>query len=186
MLLNRTLTFIVAALMIVCFTATSLGKEIEGNARVNGTIFGTNVKLTTARFDGSILEIFEGDSWGQNPSLVIFLFDEAKSVAPNKSINIKRKSKNLSPHVHVRFEPKGSEKIQTKIFSKDYAMSIRFQKTKRGFLPARFELSEPKSNTKLDGFFFLKQGSSPNAIGQSGTGQSGTVRSGGGSGSRSR
>lgn len=156
MLLNRTFTFVIAALMILCLTATSVGKEIEGNARVNGKIYGTDVKLTTAKFDGSILEIYEGDSWGQNPSLLIFLFDDAKLVAPNKSIKIKPSSKS-APHVHARFKPKGQENVKTKVFMDDYSMTIRFQKPKRGFLPAKFELSEPNGKTKVEGFFFLKQ-----------------------------
>lgn len=158
MLLNRTFTFILASIMILVLTATSLGKEIEGNARVSGKICGTDVKLTTAKFDGSILEIYEGDGWGFNPSMLIFLFDNGKLVAPKKSIKIEPSSKKMAPHIHSRFKVEGQKHVEmADIAMKDYSMSIRFQQVKRGFLPAKFKISIPEQDTELEGFFFLKQ-----------------------------
>lgn len=142
--------------IITLSLAVSVDAEKLGNARVKGVLYDHDVKLSSARYENRILEIYEGDSWAGHQSLLVFLFD--KEVAPGKSIRVKPKSDAMQPHVHSRYQTKSG--IVSEVVMGDYEMTIRFgKKFKRGYLPATFKLEmlDEDARTELNGFFFLRQ-----------------------------
>lgn len=144
---------ILLSVILACFPSNVLSDEI-GNAQVKGVLYGTKVHLKSASVDGGMLEIYEGDSWAFNSSLLIFLFDQKDNVAPGKTIRVDGKKQFSNPHVHCRF--KNGKDVKCEIAMDGYKMTIKFEQPIRGYLPARFKLTIPgKKKTELTGKFFL-------------------------------
>ena len=145
----------VLAFLAFCFAADTSAKEPE-NARVSGTLNGKQVNLTTAKYDKThhAIEIYAGNNWGWNDSLLIFLFkDLSKKVAPGNKIQIDSSSTD-TPHIHRRVR---TSDVDSEIIMSDYKMTLHFaDKRVRGYLPAKIKLSIPKDKTNVSGDFYLR------------------------------
>ena len=147
------LTIVLLALVSLSLSAVAKKQPTS----VRGTIMGAKANMTTAKYSNNILEIFEGDSWGTNPSILIFLFDHAKSFAPGKTIKVTPKSTGSNPHLHCRYRKKGEETLPCEIFTSGYTLSITFAKKKVGkSLRGQFKLDVPGKKTKLGGMFTVE------------------------------
>jgi hypothetical protein len=125
-------------------------------ASIDGSIHGTAVNLTQARYQQA-LELYSGDSWSANPSLLIFLFaDEEQSIAGKRFEFNAHSFTDGQPHVHLRWRDPDSGEIKTEIASRNYDMSLIFSAAdNQGNLTAT--LAFAKDTTQINGSFTLKQ-----------------------------
>lgn len=126
-------------------------------ASVNGKIQGTDVNLLNAEFDGE-LAIFEGDGWGWNPSLLIFLFLDEGEVPENSTFTVNSEAglEMSNPHVHYRWRNPDSGEIEVDAKMQGYAMTLTFGELDRDMLPGTIEFSLPGGDTRVSGTFRAK------------------------------
>lgn len=159
--MNRKCAILLLSMFVLFgFGVGEAASDELGNARIQGTIYGTKVKLTSAKFDGGQLELYAGDGWAFNPSVLMFLFDHKKDVVPGKTIRISNKKKFSNPHLHCRFVDPKTKKIDCEMAMNEYQMVIKFGQPIKGYLPGEIKLKVPGPRpTELQGKFFLKMAS---------------------------
>lgn len=139
--------------------ASSLEAPSSTEGPVVGTIKGTEVTLSNAEFDGQ-LAIFEGDGWGWNPSLLIFLFLDEGIVPEGQTFEIDQESSfGLNPHIHYRWratDAGGEEKIETEIAVNKYEMKLVFGNIEGDELPGTITFSVLDEDTNVSGTFRAK------------------------------
>ncbi|MCP4900687.1 MAG: hypothetical protein GY906_27300 [bacterium] len=132
--------------------------EIEDNvdrdAGVIGRIRGSAVTLSASAFDGD-LAIYEGDGWGWNPSLLVFLFLDDKTPPEGQSIVVAASEGQASsnPHVHFRWRDPLTEDIEVDSVMEDYSLTIEFGSVVDGYLLGHIEFSVPGEETGVSGSF---------------------------------
>ncbi len=138
-------------------TAQTTEREQSRNTpsgAVAGKIRGTGVELMNAKFDGN-LAIFEGDGWGFNQSLLIFLFLDEGKIPENREFVVKDSGGHRAgnPHVHYRWRDPESDQITTDVAVQGYDMRLAFGKVTDGELPGTIEFSGPGEATRVQGSF---------------------------------
>lgn len=121
---------------------------------VVGQIRGTSVSLETSEFDGD-LAVFEGDGWGWNPSLLIFLFLEDKSPPIGQVISVDPTDdlSHSNPHVHFRWKNPESDQIDVDSVMDGYRMRLSFDAIEAGYVTGTLEFSVPDEATEVSGSF---------------------------------
>ena len=123
---------------------------------VTGTIRGTQVKMTGAKLDRQLV-IFEGRSWGFNPSLVIFFFGKFTGDPAGRTMEVKADvGTGMRAHVHYRWKNPDTDNLDVKIMMEEYDLKIVFGQPKDGFLPGTIAFSIPGEKTKVSGSFRAK------------------------------
>ena len=126
---------------------------------VKGRIRGTEVTLDNAELSNNSLAIYAGDSWGSNPSVILFIFDIKDGAIPdNKSFSREPKSDPGAPtvHVHYRWKDPESGDIKTEVHTRDYHLELRFGRHKDKTIPGAILLEIPDKDTHLEGNFNAK------------------------------
>lgn len=127
-------------------------------ARVNGAIRGTEVQLSSAEWSNA-LAIYEGDGWGFNPSLLIFLFLKDGELPQDRTITVSAGDQSYNnPHVHYRWSAPRSDKIETEIVTRDYDMLLKLGKASDGRVSGEIEFSVPGEDTRVAGSFEIDLG----------------------------
>jgi len=140
--------------MSVSAVADESINESKGAATVKGTLFGTEVVLDSAAYDGQ-LSLSQGDGWAWNPSLLIFLFLDEGEVPVGKTIEVPAQEasfENPTPHVHCRWNNTHGE-LETEVATSDYEMTIKFGEVEDGHLPGEIHFAIPGKDTRLTGTF---------------------------------
>jgi len=129
------------------------GVEIPG-AIPSGMIHGEAFVSTSAKIDHGILTIRDGKGFHPEHAVMIFLFLKKGETAEGKSFNVTTTSGFGSPHIHMKWKPKGSKVPKTKMFMKDYVMRLKFGFIKNGELPGKIYLCMPdKEKSYVAGSF---------------------------------
>jgi hypothetical protein len=126
---------------------------------VKGRIRGTEVTLDNAELSNNNLAIYAGDSWGSNPSIILFIFDIKDGAIPDdKSFSREPKSGPGAPtvHVHYRWKDPESGDIKTEVQTRDYHLELRFGRHKDKTIPGAILLEIPDKDTHLEGNFNAK------------------------------
>jgi hypothetical protein len=123
----------------------SNGKEnTASNAQsdVAGTVRGTDVTLANATFDGD-LAIFDGDGWGFNPSVLVFLFLDEGEIPAGREIVVNADDgiQMGQPHVHYRWRDPTSGEISSEALVEGYDMKLIFGQARGDILPGKIEFS---------------------------------------------
>ena len=127
--------------------------QIEpGKANISGKLFGADVNLDTARFNGQ-LSLSGGGAMATNSSIFVFLFLDDESVPAGKTFKVSESDRDAkTPHLHCRFpDTTGDTKLE--MLTGGYNMTIRFGEIENGFLPGEFELEVPGKDASLRGQF---------------------------------
>jgi hypothetical protein len=124
---------------------------------VGGKIEGTQVQLTGAEFDGD-LALYEGDGWGWNPSVLIFLFLDNGEIPENRTFEIQPSDglEMSNPHIHYRWRNEQSGDIDVDMTMKGYDMKLSFGTMEAGVLPGTIEFGVPGEETRVAGNFRAK------------------------------
>ena len=164
---NRALTFGLVALFLgACSgdsgrsdqrTATGEKVAVAAAGAVGGKIEGTQVQLTGAEFDGD-LALYEGDGWGWNPSVLIFLFLDNGEIPENRTFEIQSSDglEMSNPHVHYRWRDERSGDIDVDMTMQGYDMKLSFGTMEAGMLPGTIEFVVPGEDTRVAGEFRAK------------------------------
>lgn len=125
-------------------------------ARVSGTIKGSNVELTNAEWSHT-LSIYEGDGWGFNPSVVVFLFLDEGQLPVDRTFNVKTTDENHgSPHIHYRWRDPEKGNIETEIVTGDYNLLLKFGPADNRRVAGEIFFSMPGKNTDVGGTFEIE------------------------------
>lgn len=124
---------------------------------VGGQIRGTDVQLTASEFDGE-LALFEGDGWGWNPSMLIFLFLDEDEIPENQTFDVSADAglDMSNPHVHYRWRDPHSGDIEVEVTMQGYDMTLAFGAVEGDALPGTIEFTLPNENTRVAGEFRAK------------------------------
>ena len=124
---------------------------------VTGTIRGTQVKMTGAKLDRQLF-IFEGRSWGFNPSLVILFSGKFTGDPAGRTMEVKADAAFavIDAQVHYRWKNPDTDNLDVKIMMEEYDLKIVFGQPKDGFLPGTIAFSIPGEKTKVSGSFRAK------------------------------
>lgn len=120
---------------------------------VSGLIRGTEVELTHAEYDGT-LSIYQGEGWGYNPSLLLFMFFDDDEIPAGRTIEISvaDQAEDDTPHVHYRWQDDSGE-IQAEAVMRHYRMRLSFGEVEGDVLPGSIEFSVPGEETRVQGRF---------------------------------
>ncbi|MCP4665285.1 MAG: DUF898 family protein [Deltaproteobacteria bacterium] len=130
------------------------GAEIPGTVP-SGMIHGEPFVSTSAKIDQGILTIRDGKGFHPEHAVMIFLFLKQGETAEGKSFHVTVTSGFGSPHIHIKWKPKGSKVPKTKMFMKDYVMRLKFGFIKNGALPGKIYLCMPdKEKSYVAGSFW--------------------------------
>lgn len=121
---------------------------------VRGTIRGTRVQLPQASFDGQ-LAVFEGDGWGWNPSLLIFLFLDDGEIPEGRTFTVEPGSDRQTsmPHIHYRWKEPDSGEIVSDVAMDGYRLILQFGTVEGTRLPGRIDLALPDKDIEIAGEF---------------------------------
>ena len=123
-------------------------------ARVSGEINGRPVALSRSEW-GNTLAIYQGDSWGSNPSLLLFLFLPEGELPVDRVINVASDNKSYgNPHVHYRWRDEAGD-IQTAVLTEGYNLKLRFGEMLDGQVTGHLSFDVPGEDTRLQGEFGL-------------------------------
>ena len=130
---------------------------IKAASDVGGQIEGTEVELTGADFDGD-LALYEGDGWGWNPSLLIFLFLDDGESPENRTFDVQASDglEMSNPHIHYRWRNGRSGDIDVDMTMQGYDMKLSFGTMEAGVLPGTIEFVVPGEETRVAGNFRAK------------------------------
>lgn len=124
-------------------------------ARVSGEINGTPVALSRSEW-GNTLAIYQGDSWGSNPSLLLFLFLPEGELPVSRVISVASDHKSHGdPHVHYRWRDEAGD-IQTAVLTEGYNLKLRFDEAVDGQVAGQLSFDVPDEDTRLQGEFNLR------------------------------
>ena len=146
-------TLAVGLLTLLLTLSVASASEQESVKSVTGTIRGTEVELIHAEYDGT-LSIFQGEGWGYNPSLLLFMFFSDDEIPSGRTIDIgiADKAEDDTPHVHYRWQDDSGE-IQAEAVVHHYRMRLTFGDVEGDVLPGTIEFSVPGEETRVQGRF---------------------------------
>jgi len=124
-------------------------------ARVSGEINGTPVALVASEW-GNTLAIYQGDSWGSNPSILLFLFLPEGELPVDRVIEVSTDDESFGhPHVHYRWRDAGGD-LQTTVLTGGYNLKLQFGETVDGQVAGNLSLDVPGEDTRLQGEFSIR------------------------------
>jgi len=124
-------------------------------ARVSGEIVGSPVQLTSSEW-GDTLAIYQGDGWGFNPSILLFLFLPEGELPSDRSIEVASDDKSFGhPHVHYRWRDAEGE-LQTTLLTSGYNLQLQFGAPVDGRVDGQISFDVPGENTRLQGEFSIR------------------------------
>lgn len=133
-------------------------------ASVQGHIHNTPISFTKARYQQA-LELYSGDNWSNNPSVLIFLFLADNESLAGKTLSYSADatptSSNNPPHIHLRWRAAESNELETEIISQGYNLKLAFSDADtQGNITATVALtienpSSPDNNSQIHGSFQL-------------------------------
>jgi hypothetical protein len=130
--------------------------ELKAPPSVAGKIAGHDISLENALFRDSILYIHTGDSWSDNPGVILFLGSRIqKGVIPAKtSIHAAPQSIHGSNiHIHFRYPSENPRSPKADTAMRDYELNLKFDAEEDGFLPGFILLEIPGKEMRLQGRF---------------------------------
>jgi hypothetical protein len=129
-------------------------EQAGGPELVEGTIRGTSVHLDGSELDSITLSIFEGDSWGFNPSLLIFLFLDEGELPAGRTFTMRPDGHDpTSVHVHYRWRDPESGEIHTEMVTSGYELELKLGEIEDGQLPGSIVFAVPGEETRVRGSF---------------------------------
>lgn len=124
-------------------------------ARVSGEINGTPVALVASEW-GNTLAIYQGDSWGSNPSILLFLFLPEGELPVDRAIEVSSDDESYGhPHVHYRWRD-GAGDIQTTVLTGGYNLKLQFAEVDDGQVAGNLSFDVPGEDTRLQGEFSIR------------------------------
>lgn len=124
-------------------------------ARVSGEINGTPVALVASEW-GKTLAIYQGDNWGSNPSLLLFLFLPEGELPVDRVISVASDDNSYGhPHVHYRWRD-GAGDIQTTVLTEGYNLKLQLGEAIDGQVAGKLRFDVPGEDTRLQGEFSLR------------------------------
>lgn len=124
-------------------------------ARVSGEINGTPVALVASEW-GNTLAIYQGDSWGFNPSIMLFLFLPEGELPVDRVIEVNTDDEPFGhPHVHYRWRDAGGD-LQTTVLAGGYNLRLQLGKLVEGRVDGQIRFDVPGEDTRLQGEFSLR------------------------------
>ncbi len=124
-------------------------------ASVSGEINGTPVQLVSSEWSNT-LAIYQGDGWGFNPSILLFLFLPDGEVLVDRSIEVASDDKSFShPHVHYRWRDAEGD-IQTTVLTGGYNLQLVFGSVDNGRVEGQISFDVPDEDTRLQGDFRIR------------------------------
>ena len=124
-------------------------------ARVSGEINSAPVALVASEW-GNTLAIYQGDSWGSNPSILLFLFLPEGEVPADRVIDVASDDKSFGhPHVHYRWRD-GAGDIQTTVLTGGYNLKLQFAEAVDGHVAGNLSFDVPGEDTRLQGEFNIR------------------------------
>lgn len=121
---------------------------------VRGAIHGTRVQLPNATFDGQ-LALFEGEGWGWNSSLLIFLFLDEGEIPQGRTFTVGPESgrRTSTPHIHYRWTEPDTGELASGVAMDGYRLTLQFGTVQQGRLPGRIDLAVPDEEIEIAGEF---------------------------------
>ncbi len=124
-------------------------------ARVSGEIVGSPVALVASEW-GNTLAIYQGDSWGSNPSILLFLFLPDGELPADRNIAVASDDKSFGhPHVHYRWRDAEGE-LQTTVLTGGYNLQLQFGEAVDGRVDGNISFEVPGEGTRLQGEFSIR------------------------------
>jgi len=124
-------------------------------ARVSGEISGTPVELVASEW-GNTLAIYQGDGWGFNPSLLLFLFLPEGELPVDRVIAVSSDDESFGhPHVHYRWRDAEGD-IQTTVLTGGYNLTLQFGEAVDGRVDGQIRFDVPGEDTRLQGEFSIR------------------------------
>jgi len=124
-------------------------------ARVSGEIVGSPVALVTSEW-GNTLAIYQGDGWGFNPSILLFLFLPEGELPVDRVIEVASDDKSYGhPHVHYRWRDAEGE-LQTTVLTSGYNLQLQFGEAVDGRVDGDISFEVPGEDTRLQGEFSIR------------------------------
>ncbi len=124
-------------------------------ARVSGEIVGTPVELVASEW-GNTLAIYQGDGWGFNPSILLFLFLADGELPADRSIEVASDDASFGhPHVHYRWRDAEGE-LQTTVLTSGYNLQLQFGEAVAGRVDGDISFEVPGEDTRLQGEFSIR------------------------------
>jgi len=124
-------------------------------ARVSGEINGKPVALVASEW-GNTLAIYQGDSWGSNPSLLLFLFLPEGELPVDRVIDVASDDASYDhPHVHYRWRDDSGD-IQTTVLTGGYNLTLQFGERIDGQVAGNLSFDVPGEDTRLRGGFSIR------------------------------
>lgn len=108
-----------------------------------GMIHGDPVTIGKAVFENGILTLRDGEDFFPDHAFTIFLFLKKGESPENRIFEYTRESGFGSPHIHMKWKEEGEDVPKTKIWMRDYAMSLRFGKRSGKEIPGKIYLCVP-------------------------------------------
>jgi len=124
-------------------------------ARVSGEINGTSVQLVASEW-GNTLAIFQGDGWGSNSSILLFLFLPEGEVPVDRVIEVSSDDASFGHHhVHYRWRDAGGD-LQTTVLTGGYNLRLQLGGAVDGRVDGQISFDVPDEATRLQGEFSLR------------------------------
>jgi tetratricopeptide (TPR) repeat protein len=113
------------------------------NKIAGGKIHGHDFIVEDAKLENGILTLRQGKDFFPDYGVMIFLFLKEGEEIEQKVFNVSSDQRSGSPHIHMKWKPKGKDIPKTQMFMKDYAMRLQFFEKEEGKLPGKIYLSLP-------------------------------------------
>jgi hypothetical protein len=124
-------------------------------ARVSGEINGTPVALVASEW-GDTLAIYQGDGWGSNPSLLLFLFLPEGELPVDRVIKVASDDASFGhPHVHYRWRDAGGD-IETTVLTGGYNLTLQLGEAVDSQVAGTLSFDVPGEDTRLQGEFSIR------------------------------
>ncbi|OUS11553.1 hypothetical protein A9Q89_08755 [Gammaproteobacteria bacterium 53_120_T64] len=124
-------------------------------ARVSGEIKGSPVALVASEW-GNTLAIYQGDGWGFNPSILLFLFLPEAELPIDRTITVADGDPSFGhPHVHYRWWDSAGE-LQTTVLTGGYNLQLQFGAAIEGRVDGTLRFDVPGEETRLQGEFSIR------------------------------
>ena len=125
-------------------------------ARITGLINDTSIELTKAEWSNT-LALYSGDSWGSNPSLLLFLFLGEGEQPVARTITVDAAAGGFhNPHVHYRWRNPESGEIETTVLTQDYNLTLTLGDAIDLKVPGQISFSVPGEGTEVRGSFEIQ------------------------------
>jgi hypothetical protein len=122
---------------------------------VKGAVKGTSVLLDEGKWDGQ-LSLFEEESWGWSPSILLFFVEQDGSVE-NLDLRFDPATEVpfgvTQPHVHYRWRDPGTGEIQVESVTGGYTLHLTTDVIADGRLPGTIRLALDEAGIELEGAF---------------------------------